>query len=116
VSLSRSADPKAALPVEIRKRPGGAVLAIAWADGHTSEYAAVYLRGRCPCAHCVDESTGQRKVGPLQIVPDVTLQKIAPVGNYAVQLEWSDGHRTGLYSFEYLRALCPCPKCPGDKA
>ena len=113
--MARAADPKASLPTEIRKRHGGGRLAITWADGHTSEYASVYLRGRCPCAHCVDEITGERKVGPLQVVPDVTLQKIAPVGNYAVQLEWSDGHRTGLYSFELLRSLCPCAACTADK-
>ena len=101
----------AATPTEIRKRPGGTSLAITWADGHQSEYAAVYLRGRCPCALCVDEMTGVRKVGPLQIIPDVQLVKIVPVGNYAVQLESSDGHRTGLYSFDYLRSLCPCPEC-----
>jgi DUF971 family protein len=111
VILPRPQGPSAAIPVELRKRSGGASLAITWADGHTGEYAAVYLRGHCPCAHCVDESTGHRKVGPLHIVPDVSLLKIVPVGNYAVQLEWSDGHRTGLYSFEYLRSLCPCPEC-----
>ena len=109
--LPKPADPRAATPVELRKRSGGSSLAIAWADGHTGEYAAVYLRGHCPCAHCVDEITGNRKIGPLQIVPDVSLVRIVPVGNYAVQLEWSDGHRTGLYSFEYLRSLCPCREC-----
>jgi DUF971 family protein len=109
--LPRPTGPGASTPVEFRKRPGGSRLAISWADGHTGEYASVYLRGHCPCAHCVDELTGQRKVGPLQIVPDVQLVKIVPVGNYAVQLTWSDGHGTGLYSFEYLRSLCPCPEC-----
>ena len=111
MSGSAARDPRAATPVEIRKRSGGGRLAITWADGHAGEYAAIYLRGRCPCAQCVDEITGHRKVGPLQIVPDVTLLKIVPVGNYAVQLEWSDGHSTGLYSFESLRSLCPCPEC-----
>jgi DUF971 family protein len=111
VSLPKPVDPRAATPTEFRKRPGGSSLAITWADGHASEYASIYLRGRCPCAHCVDEDTGVRKVGPLQIVPDVSLVKIVPVGNYAVQLEWSDGHRTGLYSFEHLRSVCPCPEC-----
>ena len=103
-------DRQATTPVEIRKR-GGASLKITWADGHAGEYGAVYLRGHCPCAQCVDEMTGERRVGPLQIVPDVELVKVSPVGNYAVQLDWSDGHRTGIYSFDYLRSLCPCEIC-----
>ena len=103
-------DPRAATPTEIRKQ-GGSRLVITWADGHSGTYAALYLRGNCPCAHCVDEITGKRKIGPLQVIPDVEIQKVSPVGNYAVQLDWSDGHRTGIYSFDYLRSLCPCETC-----
>jgi hypothetical protein len=33
------------------------------------------------------------------------------VGNYALAFAWSDGHSTGIYTFEYLRKLCPCPQC-----
>lgn len=99
-----------ATPTEIRKQ-GGARLVIAWTDGHSGTYAALYLRGLCPCAHCVDEITGKRKIGPLQVLPDVEIQKVSPVGNYAVQLDWSDGHRTGIYSFDYLRSVCPCEVC-----
>jgi len=37
--------------------------------------------------------------------------KIIPVGNYALQPEWSDGHHTGIYTWAYLRGLCPCAEC-----
>ena len=37
--------------------------------------------------------------------------RIVPVGNYAIQPEWSDGHHTGLYTWTYLRGLCPCDEC-----
>jgi DUF971 family protein len=36
---------------------------------------------------------------------------IRPVGRYAIQIDWSDGHTTGIYPFDRLRSLCPCPLC-----
>jgi len=36
---------------------------------------------------------------------------INAVGGYAIQFEWSDGHAAGLYSYDYLRGICPCPTC-----
>jgi DUF971 family protein len=33
------------------------------------------------------------------------------VGRYAIRFHWSDGHSTGIYTFEHLRELCPCPIC-----
>jgi DUF971 family protein len=41
----------------------------------------------------------------------VTAESIQPVGNYAISIAFSDGHATGIYRFEYLRDLCPCPSC-----
>jgi DUF971 family protein len=63
------------------------------------------------CAACVDESTGVRKILPGSIPGNLERVQIAPVGNYALHFGWSDGHDTGIYSFEYLRGLCPCPQC-----
>ncbi|HEY1266366.1 MAG TPA: gamma-butyrobetaine hydroxylase-like domain-containing protein [Candidatus Binatia bacterium] len=34
-----------------------------------------------------------------------------PVGNYAIMFRWGDGHETGIYTFQYLRSLCPCEEC-----
>src|SRR5262245_33537875 len=107
-------DSRLATPVEIRKQ-GQERLRITWGDGHVSEYPAHYLRARCPCASCVDEITLERKVGPLQVVPYVELLKANLVGSYAVQIEWSDGHRTGIYSFDYLRSICGCETCARAK-
>jgi len=39
------------------------------------------------------------------------LKNIEPVGTYAITLEWEDGHHFGIYSWHYLRALCPCSDC-----
>ena len=97
-------------PAEIRKK-GGESLTVRWADGHVSTYKARYLRGRCPCAQCVSEGTGQRLVFEEHIPPDMAISAARTVGNYALHFDWSDGHTTGIYSFEYLRRLCPCEVC-----
>jgi DUF971 family protein len=63
------------------------------------------------CASCVEEFTGHRKIKHGDIPSTVERLSVAPVGNYALQFRWSDGHDTGIYTFEYLRKLCPCPHC-----
>lgn len=78
---------------------------IRWKDGHESVYPARDLRLACPCAGCVDETTGVQRIHPAAIREEVHPLKISPVGNYAIQISWSDGHRTGIYSFKYLRHL-----------
>ncbi len=107
------ADPRHITPVEIRKQ-GGERLRIAWADGHVSVYSARRLRARCPCAQCVDEMSGERRVGEDEVDPDVAIAQVEPVGNYALQIRFSDGHGTGLYSFDHLRRICACGGCTAD--
>jgi DUF971 family protein len=93
----------------IRSPCGARVTEIDWADGHTSVYPHTVLRGYCPCAGC------QGHEGPIRfITPSDTQQELEDlelVGNYAVRLQWFDGHGSGLYSFRYLRALCQCAEC-----
>jgi DUF971 family protein len=107
--------PEAASPLSIRKK-GGERLTIGWGDGHESVYPARYLRGRCPCAQCVSETTGRRLVFEEHVNPDVQILAARIVGNYALHIEWSDGHSTGIYSFDFLRRTCPCPACAGPAA
>ena len=71
-------------------------------DGKESRFPAKWLRARCPCAGCVDEWSGQRTVSEAQVKPDVRAQNLEPVGRYAVRIDWSDGHNSGIYSWEYL--------------
>ena len=80
-------------------------LVVRWEDGVTSSFVPLWLRARCPCAGCVEEWTGRRTVHEAQVPQDVRCGNFAPVGNYAVQLEWSDGHTTGIYSWDYLLKL-----------
>ncbi len=84
---------------------------ITWNDGHFSSYPSWYLRENCMCAACVEEFSGERKVGHGNIPATIERLSVSPVGNYALQFGWSDGHETGIYTFEYLRGLCPCPHC-----
>jgi DUF971 family protein len=99
-----------ATPAEIRKKSGESIT-IRWNDGHVSTFGARYLRGRCPCAQCVSETTGVRLVSEEHIAPDVALEAARTVGNYALHFTFSDGHTTGIYSFDYLRRVCPCEVC-----
>jgi DUF971 family protein len=87
---------------------------IFWNDGHISSYPSWYLRENCPCADCVDEFTGRRKILPGSIPATLERKSVELVGNYALHFEWSDDHSTGLYTFDLLRSLCPCSQClPG---
>jgi DUF971 family protein len=95
---------------------------IEWRDGHRSQYTFPYLRRRCPCATCRDlrargESPTQSKVKsdlPMYEAPARAVQA-EPVGNYALRFTFSDGHSTGIYSFEYFREICPCPECTANR-
>lgn len=80
---------------------------VKWQDGHVSVYPARELRLACPCAGCVDEVTGQRRLTAKAVPEDVKPLKVELVGRYAISITWSDRHRTGIYAFDYLRKLGP---------
>ena len=82
---------------------------IRWKDGHESLYTGYALRVGCRCAICVDEISGDKRLR--EISNDVRPLSIDPVGRYAIRFHWSDGHSAGIYPFEQLRQLCPCPIC-----
>ena len=78
---------------------------IRWSDGSEKIYPARSLRLKCPCAMCVDENTGLRILKEPGIPLDVHPVKIEPVGRYAIVIHWSDGHNTGIYTWENLYEL-----------
>ncbi len=93
---------------------------IQWRDGHVSRYAIRALRESCPCAGCTgahgEVTTAPAPLpasNPLQIFKPngSTLLRVAPVGNYALQFFFSDEHNAGIFTWEYLRELCPCEEC-----
>jgi DUF971 family protein len=90
------------------KRLGKESVEIVWNDGHKSVYPNRQLREHCPCASC-----RSRPARSLPILGETELYpvQIGVVGRYAVSVEWSDRHRTGIYSYETVRQLCPCEFC-----
>lgn len=78
-------------------------LRILWHGGPEVTIPFVQLRDACPCAECIDEGTGRKLLDPATIPAGVRPEQILPVGNYAVQIHWSDGHSTGIYSWRTLR-------------
>jgi len=80
-------------------------LKIVWNDGHTSSYLTYDLRLACPCAQCVDEMTGEKRLVADSIDKKVYAISMEKVGHYALNFQWSDGHGVGIYSYEYLRKL-----------
>ena len=96
---------------------------IDWGDGHHSEYALGYLRDECPCATCTGahgtppEKTNYSAPQPASAFPmfkpTIRMLKVEEVGSYAIQIQWSDGHGSGIYSFDHLRKICGCWECRG---
>ena len=78
---------------------------ITWSDGQKSSFVSRNLRLACPCASCVNEVTGERTLKAERIPANLTVIGAAPVGRYALQLLFSDGHATGLFAYDYLRKL-----------
>lgn len=100
----------AVIPLEI-SRANLHDMKVRWQDGHESIYIARELRLKCPCAGCIDEMTGHVRLIASSIAQTVHPVKIDLVGRYAISITWSDGHNTGIYTFEKLRQLCRCGSC-----
>ncbi|MFP5210758.1 MAG: gamma-butyrobetaine hydroxylase-like domain-containing protein [Acidobacteriota bacterium] len=99
----------------------GKGLEIDWKDGHKSAWGFAFLRAACPCATCVEERAqlglkpGESKPKAAELLPMYTPppkpSSVQPVGRYALQFNWLDGHTSGIYSWEYLRRTCQCHEC-----
>jgi DUF971 family protein len=103
-------------PVPLEIKTTGETITIRWSDQHISRYAARDLRLACRCAGCVDEWTHQSLI-KADLVP-VTLKpkSIEVMGNYALHFDWSDGHNTGIYTYDFLREVCACNECKAKRS
>jgi DUF971 family protein len=112
----------AVTPKKVRiKKTEGTGAEIDWRDGHQSAWTFAWLRNACPCATCHEEreKTGRLPGAPkpkeqtllMMYETPVTPLEVAPVGKYALKFKWSDGHESGIYSWEYLRRVCQCEMC-----
>jgi DUF971 family protein len=103
----------------------GTGVEITWADNHVSHYDFAYLRDECPCATCNEkrdqehQHASSKATQPAMMSspalpmfkPKIRAQSATQVGNYAVQINFNDGHNTGIFSYDHLRSICPCPEC-----
>ena len=107
-----------AVPKTIKLAGGNDTLTIQWSDGHFSAYPYRYLRNKCPCATCSEmgppASTAPSPF-PMFGVKPLKPERAELVGRYAVQIYWSDGHSSGIYTFDFLRELCPCVECAANQ-
>jgi|SRR5215472_12723166 DUF971 family protein len=118
------------IPLDLHRKPTsvkihvstGAGVDITWADGHSSHFDFVYLRDNCPCATCNDERAKKESMAESSqafasspalpmFKPKPKAQSAQAVGQYAIQISFSDGHSTGIYSYDHLRGICPCSEC-----
>ena len=117
-----STDPKA---VKVNLTTG-AGMEIEWRDGHRSSYTFSFLRDACPCALCEEErgKAGRQAGEPPRLAPGaLPMFKAAAkplsaegVGKYAIKFNWNDGHELGIYSWAFLREVCPCGECQASRA
>lgn len=101
-------------PKKISASRSEGVIRIQWENDETSEYSFRGLRAACPCAEC---RGGHENMGgpgspemmliPIEVSEKVDLERIEPVGNYAIQIHWTDGHSFGIYTWQYLWELNP---------
>jgi DUF971 family protein len=98
------------IPYAITRQDDG--IRVEWdQSGHVGFYPARALRLACPCAGCVQEMTGRPLLDPGSVSTDIRPLSLALVGAYGLRVHWSDGHSTGIYTFERLLQSCPCGRC-----
>jgi DUF971 family protein len=105
-------------PLGISANRNERIMKVTWNDGHLSEYPFWLLRAACPCAGCRGGHENMRSepdpavFSASQEETDANrMARVEQVGGYAVNFEWQDGHHYGIFTWHYLRELCPCPIC-----
>jgi DUF971 family protein len=99
----------------------GTGMDIEWDDGHRTHFAFQWLRDACPCATCTEErnnhhrNPGEPAKQSTALLPmykePAKPKEVKPVGRYALNIAWNDGHASGIYSWDYLREICQCEEC-----
>ncbi len=103
------------VPTRIALEDEGARIVLAWEDGIVTAYRAFDLRAACPCAACVDELSGIRTLRPEDVDPTVRATAAGRVGRYALAFHWSDGHSSGIYTYDRLRGGGFTPDAQPDR-
>lgn len=103
-------------PTSVRVDLDANRVVITWRDGHESRYTGAYLRWTCPCAACRGHAPGQVEPPRFEDVRQVRLLGAGAVGSYALRFDFSDGHDSGIFSYEHLRRSCPTTRDDLDEA
>ncbi|MCC6146567.1 MAG: DUF971 domain-containing protein [Anaerolineaceae bacterium] len=105
-----------ATSITVDRRQGK--VTILWADGHSSVYPFSLIRAACPCASCRGghenmNNEPDRDVFNMILAdsPATRIESVRNVGSYAISFHWKDNHDFGIYTWHYLRLLCPCDEC-----
>lgn len=98
-------------PVRIDVRRGDGEMEIEWRGGRVDRLPLSGLRRWCPCALCSDQRESQARDQGLHMLSDqereatADVEEVIPVGRYAIQIRWGDGHDTGIYTYDSLRRM-----------
>jgi DUF971 family protein len=101
-------------PTHLLRQADSHSLTVRWSDGREDQLPYAFLRGKCCCAGCVHEITGEQLLDPATVALDIDLPDMNLIGNYAIKFRWSDGHDQGLYTWPYLRELGEQYRGPED--
>lgn len=100
-------------PIDISADRNSAHVTIKWDNGEECAYPFDLLRNACPCAQCRGGHENMRSEPdeevftiPLMDTRATQMRDLKAVGNYAINIEWEDGHKHGIYNWHYLWALC----------
>lgn len=93
-----------AVPTRIELHGRSQILALTYGSDESFQLSAEFLRVQSPSAEVRGHGYGQEKLQTGK--RNVALRGVEPVGNYGVKLQFSDGHDTGIYTWNYLRELC----------
>lgn len=100
--------------LEKPERPGvdfdAESITLSWSTGETATVPNGVLRRACGCALCIDEMTRAPLLDPASIPADIHAEKIGAIGNYAITVDWSDGHNTGFFPYSTIRDLANATK------
>lgn len=80
-------------------------ITLTWSDGKSEKVSNRQLRANCQCALCINEMTGEKMLNEKNIRSDIAPTEIRPLGNYALGINWNDGHTSGIYSYELIKKL-----------
>lgn len=101
-ALGKSAFAKKAVPAVTAD---GEAITLVWPDGETVRVSNAVLRKACSCALCIDEMTQVPILDPAGVPDDIHAVRVGTIGNYAITVDWSDGHNTGFFPYKTIKEL-----------